>query len=692
MAQDLLLEIGTEEIPARFMEQTLKQMAQKAEQLFKDHRLSYQEINTYGTPRRLTLLVRGLAEKQEDLLEEAKGPSKQVAFDAQGNPTKAALGFARGRGVKVEDLVVKATPAGEYVFAIIRKEGEETIKVIGPLLKDYIEGLTFPKTMRWGSFKTRFVRPLRWLLALYGNTVIPVTIENITSGRVTYGHRFLAGGPVEITQPEEYLAKLEKAFVIADQQKRQRIIWEQIQQLAAAEGGRVEKDEDLLEEVTYLVEYPSALIGSFSSDYLTLPEEVLITPMREHQRYFPVRDSQGKLMPKFITVHNGTEEYIHIVREGNENVLRARLDDARFFYREDLKTSLSSRVERLKNVVYQEDLGTVYEKTERLQALAQYLAKTLSMSPEATEDAVRCAFLAKADLVTGMVYEFPELQGIMGAYYAAHDGEKETVSVGIREHYLPRFSGDQLPQSTVGTVVGIADKIDTIVGCFAVGIQPTGSQDPYALRRQALGICHIILDQELELSLSSLITESYLLYQQKIQPKLSLEQVREEVGQFFRQRIASILEEKGYSYDVVNAVLATGWEDPLDVYRRAQALSQFRQQAGFEALITAFNRAANLAQKAPTDQLQESLLVEPVEKELFRVFQSVYQRTNVQLAEGDYLGTLETLSTLRQPIDCFFNGVMVMVDDDAIRNNRLALLKQITDLTAKVADLSQIVM
>lgn len=443
----LLLEIGLEEVPARFMPGTLEQLQKVAEQMLKEIRVSAGSITTYGTPRRLALLVKDLAERQDDLVKEIKGPAKKVAFDEQGNPTKAIIGFSKGQGVAVEDLVVKTLGNAEYMYAIVKETGQESSSILPEFLTNLINSLNFPKPMRWGSEKMLFIRPIRWLVALYNDKVIDLEVAGIRSGRITYGHRFLSQGPITLSRPEEYLDKLKEGFVIADQERRKEMIRQQITDLALKEGGQVEQDENLLDEVTYLVEYPTALCGTFPEKYLKLPEEVLITPMKEHQRYFPIWDSNRKLLPKFITVRNGSEEHLSNVTAGNIKVLLARLADAEFFYQEDQKVPLLQKVDRLKKVIFQEALGTVYDKVKRIEQLAIYIAERLNWEQEKVELVKTGAKVAKADLVTNMVYEFPELQGIMGGYYARLEGYDEIVCQGIREHYQPRFAGDKPPES-----------------------------------------------------------------------------------------------------------------------------------------------------------------------------------------------------------------------------------------------------
>lgn len=692
MAKDFVLEIGTEEIPARFMPSALEQLVSLASGMLTELRLESEKITSLGTPRRLVLYVSGLAERQKETTEEVKGPAKKAAFDENGAPTKAVEGFARGQGVSVSDLIVKEVGKAEYVFAVKKHTGRPASEVLSDFCLKMIHGLTFPKPQRWGSKEMRFARPIRWLLALFGSEPVNFELEGLASGNYTYGHRFLSKGKIEIANADEYMDKLKQHYVIVNQKERRQLIHDQVQQLAAKEGGRVEPDEELVEEVTFLLEYPTALCGTFAQDYLRLPKEVLITPMREHQRYFPVVDADGKLLAKFITVRNGTDAHLEIVREGNEKVLRARLADAEFFYEEDLKVPLARDVDKLKKIVFQESLGTVYEKVERLISLGEYLAGVAGVSDEETRANIkRTALLCKADLVTNMVYEFPELQGIMGREYANRNGEPEAVAEGIFEHYLPRFAGDVLPAADIGRIVSIADKIDTIVGCFAVGIQPTGSQDPYALRRQALGICHIVLESRLNLSLSELINRAYNNYAGKIDARLTLDQVQSEVGEFFKQRLKNIFADRGHSYDVVDAVLSAGHDNFTDTLVRAEALAALRNQKIFGKLLTAYNRVSNLAKKAAGDAINPELFTEEVEKSLYREFTVAREEFQTYLNEGQYRQSLQRFALLQQPIDAFFEGVMVMVEDEEVKNNRLALLKQIAALLEPVADLTKIV-
>lgn len=691
MAKDLLFEIGTEEIPARFMGPALKQIRELAKQALADARLNYRELNVYGTPRRLALLVHELDEKQADLEVEVKGPSKKAAFDAEGNFTKAAQGFARGQGIDVSQLVVKEIEAGEYVFATKKSVGQPAEQVLPEILRTILFKLYFPKPMRWGDSEMRFARQIRWIVALFGTGVLPLEIENVKADRFTRSHRFLGQGTVSLTEPAQYISTLKENYVIVDQQERKEMIWAQIQETAAANQGQVKPDEELLEEVTHLLEYPTALCGNFEEKYLALPKEVLITPMREHQRYFPVLDEQGNLLPKFITVRNGLAEHLDIVTEGNEKVLRARLADAEFFYYEDLKKNLADNVPKLRDIVFHETLGSLYAKVERVIKLAVFIGEELSYTPDELEQVKRAAYLAKADLVSNVVYEFPELQGIMGEYYACHAGEQEAVSVAIREHYQPRFAGDEVPATKVGVAVSLADKLDSIVGFFGMDILPTGSQDPYALRRQALGIAHTILQHELELSLEELIRKSYRLIGAEITFKNDEEKTLADVIAFFQQRLDNILTDMNISYDVIKAVLASGVDNLTDARRKALAITEIRTGSEFTELIAGFIRAANLAKNAAHNRVEEKLFVEKEEVSLYRAFLNVQEKADGFLAEKNYARALAVIAELRGPVDDFFNAVMVMVEDEEIKGNRLALLKQISDYVTKIADLSHIV-
>lgn len=687
--RDLLLEIGIEEVPAKFMPPALEQLENLAAKGLEEARLDYDSLKTYGTPRRLALYVTGLATAQRDLAVKARGPSAKVAFDSEGNPTKALLGFAKGQGVDIADIIQEEVNGVPYVFANRVEAGLAADQVLPQLLKTWINGLSFPKPMRWGYGDMRFARPIRWLVALFGSAILPLEIEGVAAGNASRGHRFLTTEPVMITEPGQYLARLEQAFVIADQDRRRDMIWSQVTRLAAVNGGQVLEDQDLLEEVTYLVEYPTALYGNIDQAYMDIPGEVLTTAMKEHQRYFPVVSAEGSLLPGFITVRSGNDQHLDNVRQGNEKVLRARLDDAAFFWTEDQKADFTQQTERLAKVVFLEKLGTIKDRVERIVQLSAWLADHLSASGEVRERAQRAASLAKADLVSHMVYEFPELQGIMGEKYALLAGEDKLVAQAIREHYQPRFAGDELPQTSEGTMVALADKIDAIVGCFAVGIIPTGSQDPYALRRQAQAISLIVMEGALPLVLPAFVQHAYQMYQAKFQLDRSLEEVQADVLDFFKQRLRHLLTEAGVSYDVIDAVLAAGIDQPADVGKRALALATFRKQEDFGALLTAYTRAANLAQKGEGGAVKEALLLEQPEKDLWANVQQ--SRQQIVAAGDDYAAAFQVMADLRPVVDAFFDAVMVMAEDAAVRQTRLALLDAVVGLMDGIADLSKIV-
>lgn len=689
---DFLLEIGVEEMPARFLDPALAELKEATGRALAEHRLHCQEIKTYGTPRRLALYIKELAEAQEDLEKEVKGPALKAAFQPDGTPSKAALGFAKSQGVEVADLVRKPVGNTEYVFAVKRENGRPAAEVLATLAPTLIAALHFPKPMRWGDLEMRFARPIRWLVSLLGDTVVEFQFASCLAGRISSGHRFLAKEPIVLENATQYVEKMRAAFVMVDSPERREEIQRQVRQLAVTGGGHIEADEELLDEVNNLVEYPTALLGRFDPSYLKLPKEVLVTLMREQQRYFPVLDADAGLLPMFIAVRNGGAEHLDIVKAGNEKVLSARLADADFFFREDLKKPLVDKVQSLEKVVFQETLGSIYDKVVRLNTLAEYLAEVLAADEQDSKCALRAAYLAKADLVTGMVYEFPELQGIMGREYAERSGETPAVATAIFEHYLPRFAGDELPCTLPGKILSIADKIDNIVGCFAIGIQPTGSQDPYALRRQALGICHMFIAGGMDFSLRGLIAAAYQAYQGKVRLQLSLDEVTVAVLEFFAQRFRGILEERGFAYDTVEAVLASGYDNFSDVLRRVEALAALRPNSAFAGLLTAFVRANNLSKKAGTEQVTLSLLTDPAEIDLHSCLSAVREQAQEHLKSKDYASLLSAIATLQEPLDRFFNAVMVMVEDRQVRENRLALLQDLVAQVKQVADLSKIVM
>ena len=680
MKRDLLFEIGTEEIPAHVMPHLLEDLAQLAETMLKEHRLSYEKVRTLGTPRRAALIVTGLAERQEDVNTETRGPSVAIAFDADGNPTKAGAGFARGQGVDPSALIQR----DGYVYASVHESGAATAELLTSLLPDLVRAIPLPNSMRWGDLDFRFIRPIRWFVALYGTEIVPFTLAGVTSGNYSRGHRTLAPADFVITSAADYEAACEKAYIIVDPERRRAMICEQIAETAKACGGTAEITPDLLEEVLYLVEYPTALSGSFEEKYLALPAEAVITPMRDHQRYFPVKAADGSLLPAFITVRNGGKAHLDVVAHGNERVLRARLADAQFFFDEDRRKSLAEHREKLKTVVFQRGLGSMYEKTERLMALTTAIVEEMAegdADDAALADARRAAELSKADLVTGMVTEFTELQGIMGREYALLDGESPAVARAIDEQYMPRFAGDELPQTPLGVALSVADKIDNIVGTFSQGRIPTGSQDPFGLRRQALGLVLMLIEQESTMLLSDLVDEACDLY--------DLEEFRDKmqvyVADFIRLRLKNVLSERGVRYDVQEAVL--GDVDLVaDVPVRAAYVERLLASEGGEALVQSFVRVGNIARSVTGGTVDPALFKAEEEGALL----SAYQAAAAARAEGE--DTLPAEQALGRAIDTFFDAVMVMDKDARVKENRLSLLKMIDDYLLETADYSKIVL
>ena len=682
----LLFEVGVEELPSRFVSSTLDQIRSNLTKMFNENRIEFSDIKTYGTPRRLTFIVENISERQSNLEEEVKGPSKKIALDADGNFTKPALGFMKSKGLKEEDVVFKTLGKDEYIFGTIRQEGKETSEVLKTILPEAVKNVTFPKAMRWGGRNMRFARPIRWMVTLLNDNVLEIDLEGIKSSNITKGHRFLGQSEFEVNSLEDYLTKLEENFVILDQDKRKEMIRKQCIEVAKSLGGEVEFDEDLLEEVTYLVEYPTAFYGEFNEDYVKLPKEVVTTPMQQHQRYFPVV-KDGKLLPNFIAVRNGNDYRIDKVKAGNEKVLVARLEDALFFYKEDTKKNLESYIEKLKSVVFQAKLGTVYDKTLRIENLSSNIIDLLNLQQD-KEDAKRAAKLCKADLVTGMVFEFTELQGIMGREYARVSGENEAVYEAIFEHYLPRFAGDILPKTNAGIALSIADKLDSIAGFFAIGIQPTGSQDPYALRRQALGVLNILMDSKLDISLKELVELALNNYSNL---EFNKEEVVNSIMEFFKERIKNLFRDLGIRYDVIDAVLSSEINDISDMHLRATELNNWLDKDELVEMLTAFNRVSTLAQKAVSSDVNEQLLTEDAEINLYKEFNNIKVKVKELLNDKKYSEALDSFASLRPSIDAMFDSVMVMDKDEAIKNNRLGLLKQIYDTMLSICDLSKIV-
>lgn len=680
MSRKLLLEIGTEEIPARFMRNVLAQMQETAEKLFEDNKIEVDQITVYGTPRRLVLMVDGVAQNQKDTEEENRGPSISIAFDRAGHPTKAVEGFARGQGVEVSDLVQK----DGYVFARKHYKGQLADDLLPSILEQFIQGLTFPKSMKWGMETMRFVRPIRWIVALLDETIIDLQVAGVSSGRTTRGHRFLGDSNIKIDSVNEYLQVLRDQFVIVDQEERRSKIDNDLKKMADKMSGVVIEDPELLEEVVYLVEFPTVLSGSFEEEYLKLPDGAIITPMKDHQRYFPVRDSQGKLLPKFLTVRNGGDYCLDKVTAGNERVLRARLADAEFFFKEDRKRSLRERYEDLSRIVFQDGLGNMQDKTERLQKLGDAFAGEWNATQEEIANITKAIHLSKTDLTTAMVSEFTELQGEIGKEYARLDGEDETVAQALAEQYLPRYSGDAVAQSLCGIVLSLSDKIDNIMATFSKGLTPSGSQDPFALRRQAIGIINTSIENQIFWSLPEKLEISARAL------NLSKPSCKDLVQEFILQRFRNVLLEKGISHDVIESVFAVGVTDLYDAYLRAVALQNSLVLKN-EEFRKAFIRVLNIVSPNVSGVYREDLFTEDAEKNLCQVYEEVCKHIKHAYESKRYSDLYDQLSKLQSPISLFFENIIVMSDDLEIKENRLGLLKSVSELILIWADIRKIV-
>lgn len=684
MSRDLLFEIGCEEIPSVPLYDALTELKERAVVALDDARLGYGEVRVYGSPRRLALFVENLAERQTDLALVVRGPAARVAFDESGAPTKAAEGFARSRGVRVEDLSVGEADGGRYVFASVNERGKDATEVLPGLLSQLAANFDWAKSMRWGSGTVRFIRPVRWLVALYGATVVPVSFAGLAAGNVSHGHRFLSG-PVEVPYAGAYVETLRAARVLVDPEERAEAVMRGIDEAAAACGARAVVPEKTLAEVVNLVEWPTAAVGRFDEEFLGVPREVVEEAMESHQRYFPVESSDGVLLPNFIVVHNGDPARTAEIVAGHERVIRARLADASFFYREDLSQPLEAYVARLDAIVFHEKLGSLGAKAARMESLAEELARAVGAPAAEAAHAVRAAHLAKADLVTHVVVEFPTLQGVMGYHYALASGEAQEVAEAIVDHYRPRFAGDDLPRSLAGMLVSVAEKLDTIVGIIAIGQAPTGSADPYALRRYAIGILTMILDGGLRLDLDRAIAQALARYEGALAPEL-LDGAAAAVKAFFDGRLSVMLKDRGYAYDEVDAVMAVASGDPQDTLRRVRALAAFRSSDAGRDLSVAFKRAANLADPAAGTEC-DAALMGPVEADLLRALETARERVVPLLGVAhDYEGALAALADLRGPVDAFFDGVLVMDADERLRRNRLALLNGLVGLFEGFAD------
>lgn len=680
MAKDLLFEIGAEEIPAGFMPNILGQLKQLAETKLNDAHLPFESIATYGTPRRLALIVKGLADTSAEISERHKGPSASIAYDADGNATKAAIGFARGKGLDVADLVVE----DGYIYAETKTAGVPAKDIVTDMLPQLITGLNFPKSMHWGNLDAKFVRPVRWLVALLDEEVIPVEFATVKSGNVTRGHRFLGADEITIKNAASYVDTLKENFVMVDQDARRELISKQLHDMADSKNASIVWDDDLLEEINYLVEWPTALCGGFEESYLALPDAAIITPMKDHQRYFPLVDQNGKLLPMFLTVRNGSDHSIEVVQAGNERVLRARLDDAKFFFNEDRKKPLIDRQDGLTKIVFQEGLGNLADKTERLLKLGRVFGEECGLHEDAAVVLERATELAKTDLTTGMVTEFTELQGVMGKEYALLDGESEEVAEAIFEQYLPRFAGDVLPQTEAGKVLSIIDKVDNIVATFSRGLIPTGSQDPYALRRQTIGILNILLGSEWNISLRPIFKASMELLNV---PAEKQDELLGQVEEFFTLRLKNIFLDREVPHHVIDLLLSNNELSVADAEGLVNALLANRIDENVE-LVQAYTRMYNLVKDVEYTGVNSDLLKEDTEKALFEAASKASEASLAAWEANDYTAVVAVPATLVPAINKFFEDVMVMDKDEAIKANRLQLVRLAYSVMAIIGDIS----
>lgn len=692
MAKDLLLEIGLEEMPAHVVTPSRIQLEEKVIKFLDEHHLDYETVQSFATPRRLAVKVTAIPEKQADVEEEVKGPAKKIALDAEGNWSKAAQGFVRGQGVTTEDIVFKELNGVEYVYVTKFTKGQSAKEVLTKL-NDVITSLTFPVTMHWANYDFEYIRPIHWIVALLDDEVIPFKVLDVTTGQTSRGHRFL-GDDVTFQHANEYEAKLKEQFVVVQPNERKQMIVDQANALAAEKNWQLALDEELLEEVTNLVEYPTAFVGSFDEKYLSVPDEVLVTSMKEHQRYFDVRNDQGLLMPHFIAVRNGDNVHLENVIKGNEKVLIARLEDAEFFYNEDKKLTIEACVEKLKNVTFHEKIGSIYEKMQRVALIAQIIGRKVGLSEDELEDLKRASEIYKFDLVTNMVGEFPELQGIMGEKYALLQGEKPAVATAIREHYLPTSSEGELPETAIGAVLALADKLDSVFSFFSVGMIPTGSNDPYALRRQTYGVIRIIEDKGWTFPLVQLQTEVDEAVNQDVEKYgVLLNEGQAEVVEFVKARLRQLLMTKNVRYDIIDAVVSAEQADLSKLFASANILKSRFEDQDFKPSMEALTRVINLAKKGQEllgdteEGIDPSLFENKAEKELYQAVNDLSEAFATRTIAENY----EALVNLRPLIDAYFNETMVMVEDEKVKQNRLKQLMQIAKMALSIASLDLLI-
>ncbi len=688
---DFILEIGTEEIPSGYILGGLAQLKEATGQMLDKNRISYGSINTYGTPRRIVLIVEDIAEKQEDTVKERKGPPKSVSFDKDGNPTKAALSFAKKNNVEIKDIQIINTPKGEYLFIKKVVSGAATYDVLKQEIPKLISQISWPKSMRWSDVKFSFARPIHWILCLLDGKVVPFEIAGVKTGNITFGHRFMAPNQIEIYGVKDYLDKIKKAYVIVDPEERKRMVWDGVKREAEKIGGIPEEDPELLESVSNLVEYPFPVCGSFEKRFLTLPKPVIITPMKEHQKYFPIYEKEGnKLMPNFVAVNNTIPKDPELVKKGHERVLKARLADAEFFFKEDQKIPLLDRLEELKGIIYHAQLGTSYDKVERFTELAEYICDLIA--PDLKRDANLLCRLCKCDLTTLMVSEFPDLQGIMGREYARLEGYPMHICDAIYEHYLPVGSSEKLPDSPIGAIVGIADRMDTICAYFGIGIKPTGSADPIGLRRHAIAIIRILEDKGWQISLKDLIARALEIISRKIRLKSEIEQIKEEVIAFFKDRYRFMRIAEGIPAETVDAVISVSFDQIAFLKDRIKQIQEFISKAEdkFQELVLTAKRVNNILKKQKEKyEVNESFFKTPQEQRLWKIYLDVKEKINKSIENKDYIAAINYLILMKEPVDELFDNVEILTKEDELRKNRIGLVQHVQALFKKIADFSK---
>ncbi|QTA89459.1 glycine--tRNA ligase subunit beta [Desulfonema magnum] len=693
MNNSLLLEIGTEEIPASYITPALNALSSTLLKKLTDARIAHGSARVFGTPRRLAVEIADVSDKQESVTTEVMGPPEKVGFDENGKPAVPARKFAEKLGISTDEISIKKTKKGSYLCATKTEEGLETNVFLQGILPDVIRSVPFPKTMKWADLNLQFARPVHWILALLGNDVIPFSLENIKSGNTTRGHRFMSPDTITVTTPGDYIERLRSAYVLADLEERKQIIEKEISKAAQEAGGRVLPDSELVDIVNNLVEYPVPVVGKFDEEFLEVPDEVLITAMREHQKYFAIIDENDKLMSCFIAVNNTQAKNMDLVAAGHGRVIRARLADAQFFYKGDLEASFDDWIEKLKGVLFQAKLGSMYKKIMRVREVAEFISDAAGQDSAVKEQAARAAMLCKADLVSQVVVEFPKLQGVMGRVYAGIKGEPDAVACAIEEHYRPTYSGGTLPETMTGAILAIADKIDSICGCFSAGLIPTGASDPYALRRQGIGIIQIMHEKGFSFSLKAMIEKSATLFGERRDRDVG--ETVSDVYTFLQNRISHLLAEEGFSKDVIASVTSVSVDNMPNVRNRVRALENLKSAPDFDPLAVAFKRVVNIIRKAgeageTVGDVDKNLFEHESESALYAAYNAVKNKVSEDLDKGLFDQALLDIASLRDTVDAFFDGVLVMAEDTKIRNNRFALLKNIADLFGGFADFSKI--